>query len=378
MQNFIGKKTILVVLLIGGLLAAGFYIRYRDYRGNVEEAEKNSVLKVVVSHPHNENQSAKLDFPGQLEGYVTASVFARVNGYLQNWTRDIGAVVRSGDVLATIDSPETDQAYEQAKSAVLSAVTSEQLAKVTYDRWQKLLETDSVSKQEVDQKFAEMKVKEAQHLIAESNLTRASKFLEYKNVVAPFSGIVTERNVDIGDLVSNGSGKRLFLITNIDTLRLYVQLPQIYLNAVYPGMPAEVQVPEYPGTNFNAKIVRTSGAVSNQTGNSLVEIQIANAAHKLTAGEFAKVTLTMKGDSAVYSLPSSALVVRSGGTFVASVDASGVVHLVPVQVSKDLGREIQVIGKIDATSNIVVNPPDTLADGLKVETQSQAAPAAHS
>jgi RND family efflux transporter MFP subunit len=311
--------------------------------------------------------AAKISFPGQLEGYISASVYARVNGYLKSWNKDIGAVVKAGDILAEIDSPEVDQQLAQAKSDLVAAAGAQKLAEISFNRWDHLLSVEAVSKQEVDQKSAEMESKEALKQIAQSSLERAKTFAGYKNLTAPFSGIVTERNIDVGDLVTNGGGKRLFVVTNIDKLRLYIQLPQIYLNDIRPGLEASISVPEYPGKEFKAEVVRSSGAVSNQTGASLVEIEIDNRNRKLTAGEYASVSMALPFDKSLLRIPASALIVHKDGTFVAEVDQNSRVKLLSIQVSRDLGQEMEVVGEITPQSNIIETPADTLIEGEKVK-----------
>jgi RND family efflux transporter MFP subunit len=349
------------------VVAAGLGYRYYLFQQAKQLAVDTAMRSVSVVHPAHGVAAAKISFPGQLEGFTSASVYARVNGYLKSWSKDIGAVVKAGDVLAQIDSPEVDQQYEQAKSDVLASSSAERLAEVSFQRWQNLLGVEAVSQQEVDQRSAELESKRALKRISESSLERAKTFNGYKNLTAPFSGIVTERNIDVGDLVSNGGGKRLFVVTNIDKLRLYIQLPQIYLNDIRPGLEVTVSVPEYPGKEFKAQVVRSSGAVSNQTGASLVEIAIDNADHKLTAGEYASVSMSLPFDASLLRIPASALIVHKEGTFVAEVDKDSRVKLVPVKVSKDLGQEIEIVGDVAEDSNIIGTPADTLIEGEKVK-----------
>lgn len=366
-QSSIVKKFKYPLIGIAVIVAAGLGYRYYMYQKAKELSLESAIRMVTVIHPSHGTAAAKISFPGQLEGYTSASVYARVNGYLKSWQKDIGAVVKAGDVLAQIDSPEVDQQYEQAKADLVSATGVEQLASISYKRWQNLLSVEAVSQQEVDQKSAELESKGALKKIAQSSLERAKTFMGYKNLTAPFSGIVTERNIDVGDLVSNGGGKRLFVVTNIEKLRLYIQLPQIYLNDIRPGLEATVTVPEYPGQEFKAEVVRSSGAVSNQTGASLVEIEINNKDHKLTAGEYASVSMSLPFDKSLLRIPASALIVKKDGTFVAHVDQDARVKLLPIQVSKDLGQELEVVGEISEQSNIIGTPSDTLIEGEKVK-----------
>jgi RND family efflux transporter MFP subunit len=373
-KSNLGKFLTVFILGIIIILALGFYHRWNTFKAATEKSEGYSLRSVSVGQPVHGNSANSLTFPGRLEGYRSADIYSRVNGYLKKWYKDIGSPVKAGEILGQIESPEIDQQFQQAQSELIAAVSNEQLAEVSFKRWQNLLKDDAVSEQDVDQKRVEYESKKALRKIAESNLERAKVYVAYKNIPSPFTGILTDRTVDIGDLISNGGGKPLFVIKDVEKLRLYINLPQIFLNDIKPGLAVELSVPEYPGRKFKAQVRRSSGSVNNQSGSSLVEIELVNSDHALTAGEYAQVSLKLSFDASLLRVPASALIVRKDGSFVAEVNDQQKVVFKPVVVSRDFGQQIEVIGEITESSRIIIAPPDTLVAGetVKVETNSSA------
>ena len=332
------------------------------------QSEDAALRYVSIVTPSFSGQENSISFPGRLEAYSNAPIYSRVNGYMKKWYKDIGSTVKNGDLLGAIESPEVDQQLQQATADLESAKSNEALAKITLQRWQNLLESEAVSKQEFDQKSADYESKKSLRLIAESNLAKAKTFAQYKNIPAPFDGIVTERNVDIGSLVSSGSGKSIFNVSNIDKLRLFVNVPQIYINDINPGLDAEIQVPEFPGKTFNAKVVRASGAINESSGATLVEIEMDNPKHQLTTGEYARVSLKLPSDRAIPRVPSSALIVRKNGNYLAIVNEHQKTDFLKVDIGRDFGQEVEIIGNINEKTLIINNPSDALVPGESVKT----------
>jgi len=334
------------------------------------EAASHTIVAVVS--PTIGGVDSNLSFPGRLEAYLNAPIYSRVNGYLKKWDQDIGADVKKGDVLGEIEAPEIDQQLQQAKSDLISAKSAEELAKISYQRWKNLLAMDAVSKQEFDQKATEYEARKSLRQIAEANLEKAKTFTSYKNIPAPFSGLVTERNTDVGALVTAGAGKPLFNIANIDRLRVYLNIPQIFKNDISPGMTATIQVPEYPSRVFEAKVVRSSGAVNEGSGTILVEIELDNSTHILTAGEYAQIHVNLPSDRSIPRVPASALMIRKTGVYLAVVDQAQKAEFVKIDIGRDFGQEVEVIGPINESTRVINNPPDSLVAHAKVDIAKSA------
>jgi RND family efflux transporter MFP subunit len=366
------KFLYLLITLAVAVVAAGLIHRHFKFKEATEVSQELATRRVAVVHPFKSDRPDQLLLPGRLEGYITASIYSRVNGYLKQWNHDIGARVKAGDVLAIIDSPETDQQFEQAQADLKAATEAEKLAQVNLARAQELLSREGVSQQEVDQRRVELSAKKAYREIAESNLVRARKFLEYKKILAPFDGLVAERNTDIGVLVNNSGGKPLFVVLDASKLRLYVRIPQFNVNDIRAGDKVGITVPEYPGKEFNAQVVRTSGVVSENTGTSLVEVEVPNTQHGLKAGSFAQVNIKLPGNAASLRLSAATLMFRKNGVFVAKVTADSKVVFVPVQIIKDHGPEVEVAGDLQSSDAIVNNPSDTLLEHEAVVVLAEA------
>ena len=360
------KKAIFFGLLVLAVVVVGLIYRVQKYKNAEETSLQNSVRRIAVSHPYRSDKPALLSFPGRLEGFSSAQIYSRVNGYLKSWYKDIGVQVKKGDVLATIDSPEIDQQLEQAKSDLIAAEENEKLAMVTYQRALELVKKDAISVQEVEQRKAELSSRKALKEIAESNLARARKFSAYKNIEAPFDGVVAERIADIGILVNNSAGKPLYTVTNIDKLRLFIQIPQVNVNAVRPGQSVSVTVPEYPGKAFKATVVRSSGVIKEISGASLVEIEIENKNHFLKAGGYAQVTVDLPHNVDALRVPSSSLIIKKDGVYVSLVDSASRIIFKRVNITHDFGSEVEIVGDLSESSNIVLTPPDNLIDGESV------------
>jgi RND family efflux transporter MFP subunit len=358
-----------LLFLILGLALVAFGIGYRVF---VFEQAKTAVAEqairsVSVVQPSPGKLENNLSFPGKLEAYQSVPIYSRVNGYLKSWRKDIGAFVTEDEVLGEIESPEIDQQLMQAKSDLIAAKSQEKLAKITYERWLHLLADDAVSQQDVDQKLTELESRKAFTQVAQSNLRRAKVFAQYKSIPAPFAGMVTERNTDIGALVSASGGKPLFVIANMDKLRLYVNVPQIFKNDIQAGLAATITLPEFPGKIFHASVVRSSGSINENSGSVLVEIAMDNHAHELTAGGYANVTINLPSNHQLLRLPSSAVITRKDGVFLACVDQSQQVNFKSVQLGRDFGQEIEVIGEIGPDTLVINNPSETLVQGEKVK-----------
>jgi len=358
------QRAILVFIAV---IVFDFLFRVYGYLESKYRSEASSHTIVTIVLPSIGGAESALSFPARLEAYLNAPIYSRVNGYLKKWDQDIGSEVKKGQVLGEIEAPEVDQQLQQAKSDLISAKSSEALAKISYQRWKNLLEMDAVSKQEFDQKATEYETKKSLRQIAEANLEKAKTFSSYKNIPSPFAGLVTERNTDVGALVTAGSGKPLFNISNIDKLRVYLNIPQIFKNDISPGMIAKIKVPEFPERIFEARVIRSSGAVNEGSGTILVEIELDNQDHTLTAGEYAQVNVDLPSDRSIPRVPASAVIIRKSGVYLATVDKDSKAEFIKVEIGRDFGQELEVIGPINSSTKVINNPPDSLVTQQVIE-----------
>lgn len=361
------KRYQRAIMIFAAIIILDLLIRLYGFLEAKYRTEAAAHTVVAVISPSVGGSGSDLSFPGRLEAYLNAPIYSRVNGYLKKWDQDIGSEVKRGEVLGEIEAPEIDQQLQQAKSDLISAKSSEALAKISFQRWKNLLQVDAVSKQEFDQKATEYETKKALRQIAEANLEKSKTFSSYKNIPAPFAGLVTERNTDVGALVTAGSGKPLFNISNIDKLRVYLNIPQIYKNDIAPGVVARIKVPEFPGKIFEAKVIRSSGAINEGSGTILVEIELDNQDHALTAGEYAQVSVDLPSDQSIPRVPASAVIIRKSGVYLATVDKDSKTEFIRVEIGRDFGQEVEVIGPVNGVTKVINNPPDSLISHEVVE-----------
>jgi RND family efflux transporter MFP subunit len=354
-----------VALLVVG---SGIAARAANSKHLRQWTDANAEPVVAVLQPKPGNSSYALELPGRLEAYARAPIYARVSGYLKDWKVDIGGSVRAGQVLGEIEAPDLDQQLSQAKADLMTAQANEALAKTTAERWQRLLKTDSVSVQEVDMKAGDFAAKEAIVKAAGANVERLQVLEGFKRMVAPFDGVVTARDTDVGALINAGSGKglELFVVSDIHKLRLYVNVPQNYVAQVRPGTKAQVTVPERPGQTFAATVETTSQSVDPASGATLVQLGVDNQAGQLLPGAFANVHFDLPLASADLSVPASALIFDHRGVRVATVGPDNRIAFKPVSIARDLGDVVQVSSGLAANDRIVDSPPDGIGKGDQV------------
>jgi RND family efflux transporter MFP subunit len=346
------------VLVVGQRIAAAYAL--------AEVSREQAMRYVNVVSPKVARAASQLRLPGTLQGFTEAPIYARTNGYVARWYKDIGDEVKQGELLALIDTPEVVQQLNEAKAAQLQAETNLQLAKGTLDRWEALGSTNAVSRQELDEKRNAHAVAAVAVTAAKATVQRLQDQLGYSRIVAPFSGIITRRNIDNGNLV-DGS-RLLFTLAKNDPLRVYVAVPQSYAAQVRAGDKAEVTLREMPGQSFTGSIVRTAGAIDTQSRTMQIEINLPNADGKLLPGAFAQVAIKIKPDEAAagtLTLPSNTLLFRPEGLRAAVVSADGKVRLVPVTIARELGNQIEVNG-LAVEDKVIINPSDSLVDGDSV------------
>ena len=330
---------------------------------------------VTFIQPQSSANSSVLELPGRLEAYSRAPIYARVNGYVKSWKVDIGGQVQAGQLLAELEAPDVDQQLSQARADLLTAQANEALARTTARRWQGLVKTDAVSLQEVDMKNGDFAAKQAIVKATQANVDRLEVMEGFKRIVAPFDGIVTSRTTDVGALINAGSGKglELFVVSDTQKLRLYVNVPQNYVAQVTPGAKAQMTVPERPGRTFTATVESTAQSVDPASGATLVQLAVDNQGGDLLPGAFANVHFDLPTAASNLSVPASALIFDSSGARVATLGSDNRVALKPVTIARDLGSVVEISSGLLANDRIVDSPPDGVANGDPVRIAPGAA-----
>ncbi len=333
-----------------------------------EWTDAQAVPSVAVTLPGTKPLDATLDLPGRLEAYSRAPIFARVSGYLKSWSADIGAQVKAGEKLAEIDAPDLDQQLLQARADLTNTQAAAKLSAATLSRRKSLLASNFVSQQEIDERSADLASKEAQVNSMTANVQRLEALAAYKSVTAPFDGIVTERNTDVGALINGGtgSGAAMFVVSDFKKLRLYVNVPQNYLPGIKLGAKATVSVPEYAGRTFPATIEASAQSVDVSSGTTRMQLSIENTNNELRPGAYANVKLALSSVSQPLSIPASALIFNNSGLRVATVTPSDKILFKTVTIARDLGREIEIATGLSPDDRIIVTPLDGIADGDQV------------
>ena len=372
-------RIVTVVVLILLAVGAGRTVVSRMSNANVLEArtEEAARLYVRTAYPRSAGEGQNLLLPGTLQGSVQSPIAARASGYLRRWHKDIGSRVQKGELLAEIDTPEIDQQLTQAIAARQQAASSLALAKSTAERWEALRKRDAVSQQELDERRSTSAQATANLAAADANVERLRQLEGFKRVVAPFSGVITRRNVDVGDLIDagGGTGRTMFVLTQTDSLRVYLNVPQSYSQLVKAGQEVTVTQAELPGQTFRGQVARTAGSIETATRTMQVEVVLPNRDNLLLPGAYVQVALPLQASKAI-TIPANALLVRGEGLRVAVVDAAGTVTLRPIKVGRNYGQSMEVLEGVGAKDQLVLNPPDSLNDGDKVVVAPPPAPAA--
>lgn len=357
--------AIALAVIAATVVVAGIVTRAAGDTRLRERADAQAVPTVVVIAPGTEGAGGALELPGRLEAYSRAPIYARVTGYLKRWTVDIGAPVKSGQLLAEIETPDLDQQLLQARADLASAQANAALAASTATRWKAMLGKDSVSRQEADEKAGDSTTKQALVQAAQANVDRVQSLKGFTRIVAPFDGIVTARSTDVGALINAGSGvgPELFVVSDTRKLRVYVGVPQSYVSVVKRGARAKISVPENPGKSYSATVESSAQSVNTASGAMLVQLSVDNAAGELLPGGFASVSFELPRNAGTLSIPPSALMFDKAGLRVATVGADNKVTLKPVTIARDLGRLIEIGSGLAAGDRVIESPPDGIADG---------------
>jgi RND family efflux transporter MFP subunit len=354
--------------LAGAVVIIGITTRQTADARLREWTEAQVAPVVALKTPDVRDRTTTLDLPGRLEAHSQAQLYARVSGYLKEWKADIGTPVKAGQLLAEIEAPDLDQQIMQAEADLATANASAGLANLTLQRGQSLIRSGAVSTQDLDQRSADFATKQGMVKSAQANVERLRVLEKYKRIVAPFDGLVTARTTDIGALINagGGSGPPLFVVSEISKLRVYVNVPQIYVPSIKIGTRAAISVPEYPGRTFPATVEASAQAVDVASGTTRMQLIVDNADGALMTGAFANVRLDLPQPRITLSVPASALIFDQSGLRVATVGSDARVVLKPVTIARDLGKEVDIASGLTAEDRVIESPPDGIASGDQV------------
>jgi len=373
-----GLLLLLVAVVAAVILAVtGIIPRLRARTTLQQQTDALASPSVLVATPQRGQPSEDVVLPGNIQAYTDSPIYARTNGYLKKWYFDIGSRVQKGALLAEIDAPELDQELSQAKAELVTAQANADLSKITSARYSELLKTDGVSKQEVDNAAGDLAAKNAIVQSSQANVRRLEELEAFKRIYAPFSGVITRRNVDIGTLINAGNGgatQLLFSLAQTDPIRTYINVPEAYAASIKPGLAAFLELTQYPGQKFEGKVVRTSEAIELASRTLLTEVDVPNRSGQLLPGGYAQVHLRIKAIGPRLQVPANALLFRSEGLRAVVVDDKNHVHLRPLVIGRDFGVTLEVLDGLKPTEWIVLNPPDALEDGQEVHVKQVANP----
>jgi len=369
--------AIAAALLAGVVVGYGFIDRAESKQEVVQWTDTQATPTVALAQRLPSSPHQTLTLPGNIQPFNKAAILARVNGYVKSWDHDIGSQVKAGQVLATIDAPDLDQQLSQAKATLASVRANLQIASLTANRNNILLQKQIVAQQLADQTNADAQAKEAVVDANEANVRQLEAMQSFKTLAAPFDGVVTSRNVEIGQLItSGGSGQPLFEVSDLHRVRIFVQVPQAFSAGLKPGMKAKFEMPQYPGMQFDATVSHISKSINANSHSMQVELEADNTAGKFFGGSYCNVHFEIPADPNLAAIPSTALVTSNQGTQVATLDSNNKVVLKNVQLGRDLGDSVEVIAGLSPSDRIINNPPETLTAGDTVRVAAATPPAA--
>jgi RND family efflux transporter MFP subunit len=369
---------LLIVLVVALVVIWGISNRHQANAQLAQETRELAISTVSVIHPKAGAPQQEIVIPGDMQPYTDAPIFARTNGYLKKWYADIGANVKAGQLLAEIDSPEVDQQLQQARADLSTAQANMNLAETTATRYKELMKTDSVSQQDVDNATGNYDARKTTVESAQANVKRLQELQSFEKVYAPFDGVLTARNTDVGQLIDSGSSggtsRELFHIAAVNPLRVYINVPQFDSPEIRPGLHAQLVLTEFPGRKFEGTVVRSSGAIDNATRTLLTEVDVDNSAHLLKPGGYVEVHLKLPSPVNTFTLPVNATIFKSEGLQVAIVKNGKTISLIPVTPGHDFGTEIEVVAGLKGDEWVVLNPSDSLSEGTVVRVAENPAP----
>ena len=361
-----GLVFLVALLIVAGIVVGGVLPRVKARAALKSATNDLAIPTVSVAHPQLGAPQTEIVLPGNIQAFTDSPIYARTNGYLKKWYVDIGARVKANQLLAEIETPEVDQELDQARADLNTAEANFALSKITADRYQDLLKTDSVSKQDVDNAYGDFAAKKAMVASAQSNVKRLEELQSFEKIYAPFDGVITARNTDIGHLINSGAGApatELFHIAAIQELRVYVNVPQQYSPSAKPGLTADLTLQELPGRRFRGTLVRTADSIDLATRTLLVEVDVDNRSGELLPGAYAEVHLKVPAGTPALILPVSALIFRSDGLQIGTVENGNRAALKNVVLGHDLGSQVEIVSGLTADDFVIMNPPDSLVSG---------------
>ena len=370
---------LLIVIVVAVVVIWGISSRRAANAQLSQETRDLAIPAVAVTHPKLGAPQTEIVIPGDMQPFADTPIFARTNGYLKKWYVDIGANVKSGQLLAEIDSPEVDQQLEQARADLATSQANLKLAELTATRYKDLLKTDSVSQQDVDNATGNYEARKTTAASAQANVNRLQQMQSFEKVYAPFDGMITARNTDIGQLIDSGSSggaaRELFHIAAVNPLRVYINVPQYDSPQIKPGLHADLVLTEFPGKRFQGTVVRSSGAIDNASRTLLTEVDVENSAHLLKPGAYVEVHLKLPSPVNTFTLPVNTTIFKAEGLQVATVKDGKTIQLIPVTPGRDFGTDIEIVAGLKGDESVVLNPPDSLSDGAQVQVIETPAPA---
>jgi RND family efflux transporter MFP subunit len=372
-----------IVLLAAVLVAAFGIVRRKHVQAALGHYTRvNAAPPVSLQQPVLQKGGREIVLPGNIQAFTLAPIYARTTGYVKSWSHDIGSHVRKGELLAVIETPELDQELAQAKADLATATTNAELAKTTASRYQDLIGEKAVSQQDTDSFVSQLEARNTAVTSAEANVHRLEELQSFERIEAPFDGVITARNLDVGQLVTASgstttpgagiitSSKEIFDISAIGTLRVFINVPQVYAPDARKGVVATLTLPQYPGRTFKGKLVRTSDSVDPATRTLLAEVDVDNHSGELLPGSYTEVHLNVSGEAAALVVPVSAIILESDGLHVASVDGNNRAHILRVTPGRDFGSSMEILSGLQSDQPVIANPPDSLTDGEEVRVVS--------
>jgi RND family efflux transporter MFP subunit len=361
--------AVVAFAIVAAVIIAGIVPRVRARAALRTETNQLAVPTVSVVQPKRAAPGQEIILPANVQAFKDAPIYARTNGYVKKWYVDIGARVKTGQLLADIDTPEVEQQLHQARADLATSEANMHLSEITANRYQGLLKSDSVSQQDADNASSDYAAKKAIVQSSEANVRRLQDLQSFQRIYAPFDGVITQRNTDIGQLIdsgsSGGSKSELFHMAAPDPLRVYVNVPQVYSQLTKPGLKADLTLSEFPGRHFEGTLVRTADSIDQTTRTLLVEIQVHNPTGELLTGAYAELHLKLPGNVATFTIPVNALLFRAEGLRVAAVKDNKA-NLIPLTLGRDFGSEVEVLTGLNGDEQLVVNPPDSIVSGQEV------------
>jgi RND family efflux transporter MFP subunit len=370
--------VVLVLIMLAAFATLGILRRTHAATELKKYTDVNAAPPVSVQLPVLQQNADEIVLPGNIQAFTLAPIYARTTGYVKAWYHDIGSHVRKGDLLAVIETPELDQQLMQAKADLATAQSNAGLAKTTAARYADLISQDAVSQQDTDNAVSQFDARNTEVNSAAANVRRLEELQSFERIVAPFDGVITARNLDIGQLITTtgstttaGAGtisgnKEIFDISAVHTLRVYINVPQVYSPDAKNGTTATLTLPQYPGRKFEGKLVRSSDAVDPASRTLLAEVDVENRAGELLPGSYTEVHLHTSNPAPALIVPVSALILEPDGLRVATVDANNIAHLEQVTAGRDMGATVEILSGLKAEQAVIANPPDSLTDGEKV------------